>query len=130
MKSLEERVRRGHEAIVKAKAEGKDASKWEEHLADLEWQLVERNKGTPLGQGSKSSTYVAEPIDPNDLNLRVKVKMGAFGFCTCSLEKALCTGCWRVKEACKCREMEVNPEEEITQRYAQFLKWINTPLRR
>ena len=107
MKTLEERIKRGREAINKAKLEGKDTTMWEGHLADLEIQLADQGKDKD----------------------RVKVKMGAYGFCTCLLEKALCTGCWRLISACTCTEIEINQEEEITQQYALFLKKINTPLK-
>ena len=121
MKTLEERIRRGREAIVRAKAQGKEIKTWEEHLANLERQLAEQSKLS--GQRSTKSSPIPDP------NSRVKVRMGVYGFCTCPLEKALCSGCWRIISACTCRELEVNPEEEITQQYAQLLKKINTPLR-
>lgn len=35
MIALEERIRRGHEAVSKAKAVGKDTSEWEKHLTSL-----------------------------------------------------------------------------------------------
>lgn len=124
MKSLQERVRRGREAIVKAKSEGKDTSKWEELLANLESRITEQQK-----ERKPSGQRVIKDNSMDDPNFRVKVTMGQFGFCTCSLEKALCTGCWRVMSACACRELEVNPKEEITRQYAQFLKRINTSLR-
>ncbi len=104
MKNIEQRIQKGLKSIIEARTQGKDTTLWEQRLFELIGRMAAQRR-------------------------TVRVKMGAFGFCTCSLEKALCSGCWKVKEACKCREMEVNPEEEITQRYAQFAKWINTPLR-
>ncbi len=100
MRTLEERINKGIQAIAEAKAKGKDTTQWEEHLFNLIYQLIEGKR-------------------------IVKVKMGAYGFCTCLLEKALCSGCWRVIEACTCRELEVNPEEEVTRQYAHSLKRVN-----
>ncbi|HEX3037225.1 MAG TPA: hypothetical protein VHT73_19240 [Thermodesulfobacteriota bacterium] len=99
MKSLEERIKKGIEAIASAKSEGRDTGEWEKHLFGLIHQLAEEKK-------------------------TVKVRMGTFGFCTCPLGKALCSGCWRVLEACTCKELDVDPEAEITKQYAQSLKRV------
>ena len=101
MGNLNQRINKGIQAIAEAKAKGKDTTQWEEHLMRLIYQLVEQKR-------------------------KVKVKMSKFGFCTCLLEKALCCRCWHVIDACTCRELEVDPEEEITKQYAQSLKRINT----
>ncbi|HEX3037136.1 MAG TPA: hypothetical protein VHT73_18785 [Thermodesulfobacteriota bacterium] len=101
MRKFEERIKRGIEAIARAKAEGKDTSKWENHLLTLITNLSKKKE-------------------------TVRLKMGRFGFCTCLLDKALCCGCFRVKEACTCEELEVDPEEEITRQYARTLKSIGT----
>ncbi len=45
IRSLEERIKRGYEAIARAKAEGSDTAKWEKHLAELETQLIEEILG-------------------------------------------------------------------------------------
>ena len=100
MRKLEERINKGIQAIVEARAKGKDTIQWEEHLFKLIHQLAEEKK-------------------------TVKVRMGTFGFCTCSLGKALCSGCWHVLEACSCKELRVDPEVEIVKQYAHSLKRVN-----
>lgn len=100
MRSLEGRIKKGIEAIAKAKAEGKDTRVWESHLFFL-----------IAGLPKKKET--------------VLVKMGKFGFCTCLLSAGLCSGCWRVIDACECKEIELNPEEEITRQYAKSVSGIH-----
>ncbi len=100
MKSIEERIRKGIDAIAKAKAEGKDTTGWEEHLLALIGQI----------SGKKET---------------VLVKMGRFSFCTCLLSSGLCAGCWKVVDACSCIEVEVNPEEEITKQYAKLISGVH-----
>ena len=97
-KSLIERINRGREAIARAKAEGLDTGRWQEHLYQLEQELLKER------------------------NTKVKVKIGNFGFCTCLLGPALCYGCWKIRESCKCVIMRVNPEEVTNEQYAQYIK--------
>jgi len=104
-KSLIERINRGREAIAKAKAEGLDTSKWYEHLFNLQLEMLKRG------------------------NTKVKVKIGNFGFCTCFLGPALCSGCWKIKEHCKCVIMQVNPEKVINEQYAEYIKKNTRKLR-
>jgi len=112
---LKERIEKGREAIARAKAQGKDVTAWEKHLADLERQLAEAEAEESRSEGKA----------------KVRVKMGYFGFCTCLIliGQGLCSGCWRIKEACTCIEMGVSPEEEITRQYTELMRMINTPLR-
>jgi hypothetical protein len=102
MKTLEARIRKGIAAIARAKAEGKDTKDWEDHLFSL---IAALPKPCPNPVPSEKQA--------------VLVKMGGFGFCTCLLGKGLCCGCWRMVNACSCREIEVDPEEEITRQYAR-----------
>jgi hypothetical protein len=100
MRAFEERIKKGIEAISKAKAEGRDTTEWEDQLLSL-----------ITGLPNKKET--------------VLVKMGKFGFCTCLLSSGLCSGCWRVRDACECREIEVDPEEEITRQYAKTMSGVH-----
>lgn len=93
MRELQERILKGINSIIKAKLQGQDTSEWENHLCKL-IQGANREK-------------------------RIRVKMGSFGFCTCHLGGGLCTGCWKIKNACVCRELEVNPEETINEQLAK-----------
>jgi len=97
-KSLIERINRGREAIAKAKAEGLDTSRWQEQLSKLQREILKKS------------------------NTKVKVKIGKFGFCTCLLSPALCYGCWKIKEHCKCVIISANPEEVINEQYTQYIK--------
>jgi hypothetical protein len=50
IRNLEERIKRGYEAIGRAKSEGHDTSKWEKHLVELETQLIEEILGIKLSE--------------------------------------------------------------------------------
>lgn len=95
MKSLHERILKGINSIIKAKLQGQDTSEWENHLCKLIQEL--------------------------DRERRIRVRIGSFGFCTCQLSGGLCTGCWKIKIACACRELEVSPEETINEQIAKSI---------
>ena len=103
MNSIEDRIKAGIKAIAEARSQGKDTENWEQHLFELVHILVERTK-------------------------LVRVRMGRFGFCDCLISTALCSGCWKVKNSCSCEILDVDPEKEINERYAQFRKRLATPL--
>ena len=96
MSELQERIIRGIKAIVKAKSKGLDTTDWETHL----YKLIKELK----------------------VEKKTLVKMGKFGFCTCLLTNGLCSGCWKTKNACTCKELEVNPEEVINRQYASLVR--------
>lgn len=90
MRDLRDRILRGIEAILKAKSLGRDTTDWENHLIELISEI------------------------PADM---VKVRVGKFGFCTCSEDSGLCCGCWKIRQCCECIEREVEPEEEMLRQY-------------
>jgi len=100
-KGLKERIKRGRLAIANARSQGKDTTEWERRIALLERQMVKESVG------------------------KVKVKMGLFGFCTCFISRGLCSGCWKIKQSCACKQLEVNPDEVINQQYTSFIRRTN-----
>jgi hypothetical protein len=98
MMNIEERIKKGVTSILREKEKGRDTSAWEEHIL----QLLDELKTT-----------------------RVRVKIGQFGFCTCILSSGLCSGCWKIAKSCKCVEIEVDPEQEITEQYAKHSRGVH-----
>jgi len=92
MSYIRERIEKTIRAIAKAEADGKDTSEWQKYVIGLVNRLQ---------------------------NPRVRVKVGKFGFCTCSKGKGngLCCGCWKIKHRCECIEREVDPNIEITRQF-------------
>ncbi len=90
-----DRIRKGLDVIKKAQTRGQETKQWEDHLLTLIRGLAGTRK--------------------------VKIKLGRFGFCTCHLGGGLCTGCWRIKNACVCRELEVHPDETINDQFAKSM---------
>ena len=90
MKHLKERILKGFISIIEAKSEGLDTSSWEQHFIKLVDEIPSQ---------------------------KVCVKIGNFGFCTCSEESGLCCGCWKIRQSCDCIELEVDPKEEMIRQY-------------
>lgn len=98
MAQLREKIEKTIKAIAKAEANGKDSTIWQVYLLEL--------------------------IDKLE-NLKVTVKIGRFGFCTCSESSGLCVGCWRIKQSCDCKEFEVDPQVEMKRQYRARLNRAN-----
>ena len=102
-KELKNRIVKGRYAIKKAKKMGKPTTDWELHLATLE------------------INYYKSIIK----NQKIRVKIGSFGFCTCSSDKyegALCSGCYKIKSCCICKTIQASTKELLNMQYKREKK--------
>ena len=101
-RKLADRIKHGIRACLEARGQGRDVSDWLDHLFGLIDLLEEQSR-------------------------TVTVRMGRYGFCNCLVSHALCGGCWKVKEACACMTVTVNPGDLINEEYARLLRRVNVP---
>ena len=90
MQDLMNKIEKNIKAIAKAESMGRDSTDWQEYVMKLIKQFSFH---------------------------KVRVKVGQFGFCTCSEEGSVCFGCRNVTQSCVCKKRAVNPEEEMKRQY-------------